>query len=477
MSRLVEVSNSNSNNNNRINYRDKTAYDKRLREKAMETRMKIDFAKGLKTLNVAKVEATLRRGYRPTTQTQYRAYSDLRRHHAIMNGNTPSTKKIAAMYIVLMKYKFEPDDRAYFVYRYLTEDLELPTPLLRKMVSTWRIFETLPDNVLSGMLYLSIGERTYNIRNIATVKMLLNMFKKHSKTPIVIDSVHIKAVSKKKVKFLLANLPRNVLQNVVRFNGSLGEISRKQDRIQYLRTLNNLGIDMRQVILETKTPEELGIILSRIGNEYAKSRVLYQYVSSNPKMTKFLLQRGMDPNSSRRDLDYILARYVGAHVPAIEKPPLRIAIEKRNIKDLRMFKKKGIAVTPELRRHLERHVGSDSPIYKLLIPPARPPRMRKVALASSFNTIDPVSLTPIPLNQAMIYHGNTRLANTPNSQAERVRWMFHPSTVNGLRHSDRHPMTRLPLNHSKATKLMPLLRKSDHKRYHETYARDVAANQ
>jgi hypothetical protein len=476
MTRLIEVSNSNS-NSNIINYRNKKAYDKRLREKAMETRMKIDFAKGIKTLNVAKVEAALRRGYRPTPQTQNRAYNDLWRQYATMNGNSPSTKKAIAMYTVLIKYKLEPDDPLGFVYQYLTEDRQLPTPILRKMVSTWRIFETEDDIDLSNMLYMTIGERTVEINKLANVKMLLDMFKTHGKRPVVVDGVKIKAFLKKKVKFLLANLPRTVLQNNVDFSGSLGEISRKQDRIQYLQTLDDRGIDLRQVILETKTPEELGIILNRIGNEYAKSGVLYEYVSTgNPKMTKFLLQRGMDPNSSRRDLDDILARYVGDRGEWLS--PLRIAIDRRNIKDLRMFKKKGIVVTPELRRYLERHdVVQYNPIYKLLIPPTRPPRMRKVTLVSSFNTIDPVSLTPIPLNQAMIYHGNTRLSTTPNTQKEKVRWVFHPNTINGMRHSAMHPMTRLPLNHSKATKLMPLLRKSDQKRYMTKWARDVAANQ
>lgn len=478
MTRLVEVSNSNSNsNNNRINYRNKKAYDKRLLEKAMEARMKIDFAKGIKTLNVAKVEAALRRGYRPTPQTQNRAYNDLRRHHA--TGNTPSTKKAIAMFIVLVKYKLEPYGPLGFVDQYLTEDIrQLPTPVLRKMVSTWRIFETEDDLDLSNMLYMTIGERTVEISKLANVKMLLDMFKTHGKRPVVVDGVRIKAFSKKKVKFLLANLPRIVLKYNVDFSGSLAEISRKQVRIQYLRTLNDRGIDLGQVILETKTPEELGFILEYIynGNEYAKSGVLYKYVSTgNPKMTKFLLQRGMDPNSSRRDLDDILAGYVGDRGERLS--PLRIAIERRNIKDLRLFKKKGIVVTPELRRYLERYMNNDNPIYKLLIPPTRPPRMRKVTLVNSFNTVDPVSLTPVPLNQAMIYHGNTRLANTPNTQKEKVRWVFHPNTINGMRHSTMHPMTRLPLNHSKATKLMPLLRKSDQRRYMTKWARDVAANQ
>jgi len=475
MTRLVEVSNSNSNNN--INYRNKKAYDKRVREKAMETRMKIDFAKGIKTMNAAKVEATLRRGYRPTPPTQQRVYRDLWGNHESTNEHDPTTKKIAAMYIVLLKYKLEPQYPFSFILEYLTEDIELPTPILRKMLSTWRIFENESDNDLSAMLYATIGERTFEIRNIANVKMLLDLFKKHRKTPIVAGDIKIRAVSKKKVKFLLANLPRNVLQNTVRFNGSLAEISRKQDRLKHLRIMKDMELGLRQVILETKTPEELGFILNRIGDGYAKSGVLYQYVSPRPKMTKFLLQRGMDPNSSRRDLDVILKRYGNEYVPAGERSPLRIAIGRRNIKDIRLFKKKGIVLTPELRRYLEGHVGEDSPVYKLLIPPARPPRLRKVMLARSFNTVDPVSLTPVPLNQAMIYHGNTRLANTPNSQAEKVRWIFHPNTINGLRHSARHPMTRLPLNHSKVTKLAPLLRKSEHKRYINKYTSDVAANQ
>ena len=475
MTRHVEVSNSNSNNN--INYRNKKAYDKRVQERAVKMLLKTDFAKGIKTLNAARVEATLRRGYRPTPPTQHSAYREIDRKHEYLPRSSQTNQKIGALYSVLLKYNLEPADPIDFVHQTLIDNLGVPTPVIRKMLTKWRVFETMPDDALSDMLYKTMDNAPYTITNMPTVKMLLDMFKKHRKTPIVTGGT-IRSGGKKKVQFLLANLPRNVLRNNVDFNGSLGEFKRKQDRLQYLRTLNTLDIDLRQVILETKTPEELGIILNQIGNEYAKSGVLYQYVpTGNPKMTNFLLQRGMDPNSSRRDLDVILARYIGAYVPVGERSPLRIAIERRNIKDIRLFKKKGIAVTPELRRYLERHFDTGSPMYKLLIPPVRPPRMRKVTLASSFNTIDPVSLTPVPLIQAMIYHGNTRLANTPNSQAEKVRWMFHPNTINGLRHSARHPMTRLPLNHSKATKLLPLLREADKKRYANKYERDLAANQ
>ena len=475
MTRLVEVSNSNSNNN--INYRDKKAYDKRVQERAVKMLLKTDFAKGIKTLNAAKVEATLRRGYRPTPPTQHSAYREIDRKHEYLPRSSQTNQKIGALYSVLLKYNLEPADPTDFVHQSLIDNIGVPTPVIRKMLTKWRVFETMPDDALSDMLYQTIDNAPYTITNIPTVKMLLDMFKKHRKTPIVTGAM-IRSGGKKKVQFLLANLPRNVLRDNVDFHGSLYEFKRKQDRIQYLRTLNNFGIDLRQVILETKTPEELGFIINQIGNEYAKSAVLYQYVSSrHPKMTKFLLQRGMDPMSSRHDLDDILARSDGAYAPD-GLTPLRIAIERHNIKDLRMFKKKGIVLTPVLRRYLESHFDTGSPIYKLLIPPTRPPRLRKVTLASSFNTIDPVLLTPVPLNQAMIYHGNTRLANTPNSQAEKVRWMFHPNTINGLRQSaSRHPMTRLPLNHSKVRKLAPLLRKSDHKRYINKYASDLAANQ
>lgn len=481
MSRLVNESNINSNNN--INYRNKNAYATRVQERGAKMLMKTDFAKGIETLDAKRVEAALRHGYRPTTKTASRAYYEIRKHQKNRPYDARITKKAAAIYNILIKYKLEPEGSSCtsFVESYVTgstnldddhDYLELPTPVIRKMLTKWRVFIRCDDRFISDMVYNTIGRRgrTFRPNHIQVVKMLFDMSKKHRKT-LIRTGTKMSPTTTKMTQLLLTNLPHNVLREDVDFRYTLSALSRKQARIEHIRTLRSMGIDLRQVIIETRYPDELKIILDRVGNEYVQSGELYYNVGYHPKMTKFLLQRGMDPNSSRRDLDGILSGR--SYSPG--KSPLRVAIEQDRVKDIRLFKKKGIAVTPELRRYLETYYRPDSPTYKLLIPSVR---QRKVSLVNAFNTVDPVTLTPVPLNQAMVYPGNTRRTNTPNSQAETVRWMFHPSTVNGLRHSaSRHPMTRLPLNHSKATRLMPLLRKADHKRYHEKYARDVAANQ
>jgi len=468
MSRLV-----NESNNNNTNYRNifrKTA----------------DFMKGIETLDVKRVEAALKHGYRPSAKTANRAYSEIRMQQRKSPFNSRITKKVAAMYSVLIKYKLEPEGVqsshcSTFVLSYVTgsirlpsatpdydDYLELPTPLIRKMLTEWRVFIRCHDSFISHMVYetIGMGGRTGRFRpnHIQVVKMLFDMCKTHGRT-LIRTGTKMRPVSTEMVKLLLANLPRDVLREDVDFRYSLNAISQKQARIEYIRTLRSMGIDLRQVILETRYPDELGVILDRIGNEYAKSGELYEYVAlGRPQMTKFLLSRGMDPNSTRQDLDRILA---GDRLRTT-RSPLRIAIEEGRDKDIRLFKKKGIAVTPELRRYLETHVDPDSPTYKLLTPPVR---QRKVSLVKSFSTVDPVAMTPVPLNQAMIYPGNTH-------KVDKVHWIFHPNTVSELRNANhRHPMTRRQLNHSKARKLMPLLRKADHKRYHDKYAQDVAQNQ
>jgi len=466
MSRLVNESNINSNNN--INYRNKKAYASRAQERGAKMLMKTDFAKGIETLDVERVEAALRHGlYRPTTRTASRAYNEIKKHQKNRHFDARITKKVAAMYSVLIKYNLEPDGSSCtsFVKSYVTGSinsdvfLELPTRLIRKMLTEWRVFVRCDDRFVSDMVYNAIGRVEIRPNHIKVVKMLFDLCRTHGRT-LIRTGTKVHPTSTKMTQLLLTNLPRNVLQEDVDFRYTLSAMMRKQDRIEHIRTLRSMGIDLRQVIIETRHPDELKIILDRIGNEYAKSGELYRHAGRRVQMTKFLLLRGMDPNSTRRDLDEILT---GGH-RSTGQSPLRIAVAEGRNKDIRLFKKKGIAVTPDLRRYLETYYLPDDPTYKLLTPPVR---QRKVSIVNAFNTVDPVTLTPVPLNQATIYPTNT----------SKVYHVFHPSTVSRLRSNGaRHPMTMLPLNHSKATKLMPLLRKADHKRYHDTYARDVARN-
>lgn len=472
MSRLVNESNINSNTN--INYRNKNAYATRVQARGAKMLMKTDFAKGIETLNVERVDAALRLGYRPTAKTASRAYYDIRKHQKNTPYRSRLTKKVGEMYSVLIKYKLEPDESSWtsFVESYVTgsldddhDYLELPTPVIRKMLTKWRVFIRCDDRFISDMVYKTIGRRgsTFRPNHIQVVKMLFEMCKKHRKT-LIRTGTKMSSAKPKLTQLLLTNLPRNVLQEDVDFRYTLSALgSRKQARIEHIQTLRSKGIDLRQVIIETRYPDELKIILDRVGNEYVQSGELYYNVGYHPKMTKFLLQRGMDPNSSRRDLDRILNPLSGrSSSPA--RSPLRVAIEQDRVKDIRLFKKKGITVTPEMLQFIETYYRPDSPIYKLLIPSVR---QRKVSIVNAFNTVDPVALTPVPLNKAMIYPSNT----------SKVYHVFHPNTVSRLHNTGaRHPMTQRPVDHSKARKLMPLLRKADHKRYHDTYARDVAAN-
>jgi hypothetical protein len=345
----------------------------------------------------------------------------------------------------------------------------------------------------------------------------------------------------KTFKLMLKYLPRSYLVHpgLIDYGGMYEIIRSPSGRKNFIELLTSLNLPVESLLMYISYAEDLDMIMKKLpsteARQFTQSRFLFNSIEETfagsprefAKALKILIKYGMDVNSTRTNAakDSILDRWqfgrsanirvfiqtsfhpilvlvledfykpldaldvllkAGARIPGdwydkfiYRTENLSDSIEE-GAKIVTLFMKHGASLRESDIQDIGRRFGLQHPLYKRHGP--RQGRQRKMPLSKHFNAIDPISLQPVSLNNALVFPGDfvetSRNGNGPSQNASKIRWAFTNDTVAGLinRNNSRHPITRADFNPFGAKKLKSLLLKSHHDKYKTAYNRAVKNN-